>query len=215
MKRSIVFTGGNIDLEFVRKQEISGSDKIICADRGLETVHCLGLVPDVLVGDFDSVDPEILAFYEGREEVHIMRYRPEKDDTDTELALHMAMEQKPDEILVFGAFGTRLDHTLANIGLLSQALGRGIPTYLCDSHNKICMIKDRYCILRERAFGDYITLLPFGGNAGGVTLRGFRYPLTDAVMYAGSSLGVSNELTGEQGVIEVKTGKLLVMESRD
>ncbi len=215
MKRSIVFTGGSIDPEFVRQQEISAGDRIICADHGLEAVHQLGLMPDILLGDFDSVNPEVLAFYERRKEVHIMRYRPEKDDTDTELALHIAMEQKPDEILVFGAFGTRLDHTLANIGLLSQALERGIRTYLCDSHNKICMIKERYCILRERAFGDYITLLPFGGNAGGVTLRGFRYPLTDAVLYAGSSLGVSNELTGEQGVIEVKTGRLLVMESRD
>lgn len=215
MKRSIVFTGGSIDLEFVRQQGISAGDRIICADHGLEAAHQLGLVPNLLVGDFDSVDPELLTLYEGREDVHIMRYRPEKDDTDTELALHMAMEQKPDEVLVFGAFGTRLDHTLANIGLLAQALERGIRAYLCDSHNKICMIKDRYCILRERAFGDYITLLPFGGNAEGVTLQGFRYPLTDAVMYAGSSLGVSNELAGEKGIIEVKKGKLLVMESRD
>lgn len=202
-------------MEFLRQQKIQKEDYVICADHGLEAAHKTGLIPDLLVGDFDSVDKEVFSIYEAREDVEIVRFRPEKDDTDTELALHMAMERKPEEILVFGAFGTRLDHTLANIGLLRQTLEKGIRTILWDTHNKIYMV-DRECHIRKNeAFGDFITLLPFGGNAEGVTLKGFKYLLHDAVMYSGSSLGVSNELTEEEGVIQVKHGRLLVMESRD
>lgn len=215
MRRVIIFTGGSIDIEFLRTQSFSKEDEIICADHGLEAAYKLGITPDLLVGDFDSADSDILSLYEEKENINIVRFRPEKDDTDTELALHMAMKRNPDEILVFGASGTRLDHTLANIGLLSQTLKQGIRTYLWDLHNRISMIGDTCCLRKEQAFGDYVTLLPFGGDAEGVTLQGFKYPLENAVMHSGSSLGVSNELVEEEAVIYIRKGKLLVIESKD
>ena len=214
MSRAIILSGGEIDIGFLKKQAFGREDRIICADRGLFAADRLSLVPDLIVGDFDSGDPAVMAKYK-ETGVKILSFPPEKDDTDTELALHMAMEKAPEEIWIYGGSGTRLDHTLANIGLLKQPMERGIRAYLCDERNRICMMRGSYSIKKTEQFGTYISLLPFGGDAKGVTLRGFQYPLENAVIAAGSSLGVSNELISEEGIIEVKEGILLVMESRD
>lgn len=216
MKRIIIFTGGSIDIDFLRQQDFSGKENVvICADHGLKAAHDLSLLPQFVVGDFDSAGKELLAEYEGRKDVTFVRFPPEKDDTDTELALHMAMDMEPEEILIFGGFGTRLDHTLANIGLLKQPLERGIKAVLCDPYNKIRMVSGEYRIQKTEAFGDYVSILPFGKDAKGVTLAGFQYPLKDALMPQGCSLGVSNEIVEEEAVITVKEGILLVIESRD
>jgi thiamine pyrophosphokinase len=215
MKRVIIFTGGSIDMEFLKKQKFEKEDFIICADHGLEAARDLSLLPDLLVGDFDSVDKAVLAEYEGRDGIELVRFRPEKDDTDTELALHMAMEKEPEEILIYGGFGTRLDHTIANIGLLRQPFMRGIKAVMCDAFNRLCMVQGLYRIRRDEAFGEFVSILPYFGDAKGVTLKGFKYLLKDAVMQAGSSLGVSNEIVAEEGVIEVREGIVLVVESRD
>jgi thiamine pyrophosphokinase len=215
MKRVIIFTGGSTDINFLKKQEFLKEDFIICADHGLETAHDLSLVPNLLVGDFDSVNQKVLAQYKGREGIGIVRFRPEKDDTDTELALHMALDTEPEEILIYGGFGTRLDHTIANIGLLRQPFMRGIKAVMCDAFNRLCMVQGSYRIRRDEAFGEFVSILPYFGDAKGVTLKGFKYLLKDAVMKAGSSLGVSNEIVAEEGVIEVREGIVLVVESRD
>lgn len=210
----VIFTGGSVDIDFLRQQDFSNA-YLICADHGLEIADRLGLMPDLLIGDFDSVDPKLLLRYEKRDEVELKQFQPEKDDTDTELAIKAAIERKPEKILIFGASGTRLDHTLANIGLLKQAMEQGIQAFLWDSYNRICMVQDLYCIRREEAFGQFISLLPFGGDAENVTLSGFKYPLKNGTILSGSSLGISNELIEEEGRIQIKKGRLLVIESRD
>lgn len=214
MKRAIIFTGGNIDIKFLMQQDFS-NDYLICADHGLEIADRLGLTPNLLVGDFDSVDPVIFSHYEKKEGIKIIRFQPEKDNTDTDLAMRFAIEYKPEEILLFGAFGTRLDHTLANIGLLTQAIEKGIKAVLWDTYNRISMIRDICYLRKKEAFGKFISLLPFGGDAENVTLKGFKYPLQNGTLVSGSSLGISNELVEEEGMIQVGKGKLLMIESRD
>lgn len=215
MSFTAIITGGSIDLEYLREQNLSAASYLICADRGLMAADVLGLVPDLMVGDFDSVDPAVFDRYTARPDIETVRFHPEKDDTDTELALSLAAERGQGELRIYGGFGTRMDHTMANIGLLKQMADRGIPAVFCDPYNQIRMICDTYAIKRDQAFGDYVSILPYGGAAMGVTLKGFKYPLEHAVMEIGNSLGVSNEIVEDQAVVMVEKGYLLVIESRD
>jgi len=215
MNVTAVITGGSIDLEYLQGQRLEEASFLICADHGLEAADALGLTPDLLVGDFDSVDTCVLERYLSQAQTEVVRFNPEKDATDTELALKFAVQRGSDEIRIYGGFGTRLDHTLANIALLKQLADQDIPAVLCDPLNQIRMICKNLIICKDKAFGMYVSLLPYGGAARGVTLRGFRYPLEHAIMEPGSSLGISNEIIDEEAVIEIEKGYLLVMESRD
>ena len=123
MKRCLVLTGGRLDLafagSFLEKEEFH---KIVAVDGGLKAARALGITPDVIVGDFDSADPSVLACYRKQEHIIWEVHQPEKDDTDTELALKRAMAMACTEIVLLGATGGRLDHMIGNIQLLYPCL---------------------------------------------------------------------------------------------
>ena len=130
MKRCLIITGGKLDLSFAGSflgQETF--DKIIAVDAGLEAVKALGLEPDMIVGDFDTVKPEVLAYYRRMEHIVWDARQPEKDETDTELALLKAQATGCSEVVVLGATGGRMDHTLGNIHLLFPCLQKGMEAY--------------------------------------------------------------------------------------
>lgn len=219
MKIAII-SGGYIDLSYL-KEELGreGFDYIIAADRGLVALWELGVSPDVMLGDYDSVSQEV---YESFLEMDIPSYTyPErKDDTDTELALQYAVEriqgsQESGSIIIYGATGTRLDHTLANISLLKQGILQGIDMELRDSHNRLRLIQDCLNVRGEDMFGDYVSLIPMSEVVEDICLAGFRYPLQHGNLVQGNSLGVSNVLEEAEGKIHVGRGYLLVIESRD
>ena len=119
MKRCLIITGGPIDLGFARSYlSGEGFDRVIAVDRGLNAAWALGIVPDVIVGDFDSADPAALADFRRREHIVWEVHQPEKDDTDTELAIKRAAAMGAGYIVLLGATGGRLDHLLGNIHLL-------------------------------------------------------------------------------------------------
>ncbi len=221
--RTLIVSGGRIDRDFALSF-LNGRtyDNIIAVDGGLMILHELGWMPTDIVGDFDTVEPELLALYEDRKEVRIRRFNPQKDDTDSEIAVNMAVEYGSRQVDILGASGSRLDHTLGNIrllGLIYQAGKDSFPreAYVYDSHNRIRLV-DRECVISKgEAYGKYISLLPFTQTVKGITLEGFQYPLKDHTMelFQTPTLGISNEIIAAEGKIFCREGVLLVIEARD
>ena len=214
--RVVIISGGHIDDGFaVDWLEKNKYDLMIAADSGMNFLHRNGIVPDIIAGDFDSAKEESVAYFQGLNDVQVIKLNPIKDDTDTEFVIREAIRRGAKEITVLGATGTRLDHVLANVYLLGIGLEEEISIQLVDKHNRIRMIDSGLEIGRDEQFGDYVSVLPVKGDAKGVNLEGMKYPLCDANINCFSSLGVSNEIIDEVAKISVKQGTLLVIESRD
>lgn len=212
----LIISGGHIDDAFaVEWIQTHSYDQMIAADAGMNFLHRNHIVPNVIAGDFDSVSAESLERFQQMQEVEVLRLNPIKDDTDTEYVIREAIRRGAKEITILGATGTRLDHVLANIYLLGIGFESNVSISLVDTHNRIRMIRQSFEIAREKQFGDYVSILPVAGTAYGVTLKGMKYPLQDAVVPQFSSLGVSNEIVDEVAEIMVTDGTLLVIESRD
>jgi len=185
---------------------------VICADGGALHLKRFGIKPDILLGDFDSISQEVLHELE-LDDVEIIRYPVHKDKTDSELALEIAAERGCTEIILLGAMGTRMDHTLANIMLLKKLALSGIRGVIADEHNEIRLILEELSL--EVDNNAKVSLIPAFGNVTGVTTKGLAYPLQDAVLEAGSTLGISNEFSGQTAEVHIKTGMLLVIKSKD
>ena len=214
--RYVIISGGHINDVFALKWlKENKYDCLIAADSGMDFLYRYGLVPNVIAGDFDSVEDESLDEFTGMEEVEVLRLNPVKDDTDTEFVIREAIRRGAKEICIFGATGTRLDHVLANVNLLGIGIEEGVEIQLLDVHNRIRMVEDSLVIAKDDQFGEFVSILPVKGDAIGVTLEGFKYPLHDVAVACFSSLGISNEITAKEAKISVKEGYLLVIESRD
>ena len=211
MKKVVfIISGGDLgDPAFLRKQaETAAPAAMICADGGARHLKTAGIIPDLIVGDMDSLDSESLRYYEAKG-CRIVRHPERKDETDTELALREAFRMEPAEVWIWGALGHRVDHALANVSLLAQGQEKGIEVKLIDEWCELFLVDRRTVIVGEA--GQTVSLFPFAGPAAGVTLTGFEFPLTKAVMEIGRPYGVSNRLMAEKGMIEVDSGRLLVV----
>ena len=212
--RTLIINGGNISNDFASVYiKNNRFDKIIAVDGGLSFANSMNIIPDYIVGDFDTVPKFILDQYEGKSE--IIRFNPEKDNTDSDLAIRLACDIGSSEIVIIGATGRRIDHTIANIELLTIPLKAGIQAYIIDEYNKLYLIDGIHCIERQDMYGKYISLIPLTEYVKGLTLTGFKYSLKDYTYKYGSSLGVSNELKDEHGYIQLSEGILIVMETKD
>ena len=156
----------------------------------------------------DSLSPEILHRYEQRGS-RILRYPQAKNETDTQLALDYALQQLPDEILIFGGLGGRIDHTLANISLLARIAKAGIPAKLADEWCEVFVVT-RHAEIKGSP-GQTISLFPLSSVVSGIDIEGFEYPLSGATMEIGAPYGISNRLTAEKGTIFVASGYLLAI----
>ena len=216
MKRCLIITGGSIDLEFARSYLAKEKfERIIAVDRGLAAEGALGLMPDAAVGDFDTVVPAVLADFRRQEHIVWEVHQPEKDDTDTELAIKRALAMGASHIVLLGATGGRLDHLLGNIHLLFPCLQRGVQASIVDPGNKLYLIDGEHHFKKKDVWGTYVSFLPLTEEVRGITLRGFKYPLTDRDISIGTSLCISNELEQEEASITFREGVLVVVESRD
>ena len=173
MRRCLIITGGTIDLDFAGSfLEHERFDKVIAVDAGLERAAALGLTPDMIVGDFDTVKPEVLEKFRQMEHIVWDVHQPEKDETDTELALRKAQAIGSDEIAVLGATGGRIDHMLGNIHLLFPCLQKGIHAWLIDPQNRIYLIDGEHEFQRSSLWGKYISFLPLTEQVMGSPWRG-------------------------------------------
>lgn len=212
-ERVVIVTGGGLDREDL--EEIRpGEDFLIGVDGGNAALLESGLLPHLAVGDFDSAGAEMHKRLV-RMGVPIEKLPAEKDMTDTHFAVTEALKRRPGTVLLLGALGTRFDHTLANLFLLEMMEREGVRGEILNRHNRIRLLcGEDSCRVRKGRYS-YLSLLPLTETVSGVTLAGFRYPLTEAVLRRRDSLGVSNELVAEEGEIAVRSGMLFVVESRD
>lgn len=188
-------------------------DLMIAADSGLRHLVCLGLKPDILLGDMDSIAPELLE--QARRSGIEPRICPShKDETDTELALSIALEKGGDqaELRLIGASGSRMDHSLANLHLLNRVHSQA---EFWDGLSRIQILQGPAAVPIERPswFAPekpvYVSLLPYGGPVRDITLSGFEYPLLHYDMDENAVIGISNQLTGGRGTVEFASGRLL------
>ncbi len=213
-EKILIVTGGTIDLDFLSAYlKNNNPDYIIGVDGGLNSLNRLQIVPDLIIGDFDSLDNDIAIRY--KEGFDVITLNPRKDYTDTHMACLEAIKLKPLSVDIIGATGTRIDHLSGNLGLLKLLLTEGIKGQILDINNKITMIDKHYKICKKNMFGKYISCIPFSDKVSGVSISGFEYDLEDATMIKEYTIGISNELREEEGHIRVKEGYLLIMETKD
>ncbi|HHU31714.1 MAG: thiamine diphosphokinase [Zhaonellaceae bacterium] len=188
------------------------ADLLICADSGANHVYELGYVPDLIIGDFDSIKPEILQAYCAKG-CAIKTYPSEKDYTDTELAIQLALQEGVTQIDLLGAIGNRLDHSLANIFLLVTYQSENCQIRIVGSDCIAWVTKDKAVVLGDP--GDFVSIISLTRVSQGVGLEGFKYPLCNASIFMGSTLGISNELLSTKGIISVNSGLLLIIHTKN
>ena len=212
--KTLIITGGKINKNFAKKYLKSNKyDIIIAVDKGLETIDYLKLEPQYVLGDFDSVNTKILEKYK-TQNIKIIKLNPEKDLTDTHSAIDLALEIKSTEITILGAIGTRLDHTMANIHILKQALDKNIKAKIVNEKNEIELINKEIIIKKDDNY-KYVSIIPLTTNVTGITIEGMKYIINDYTLSIGDSLGVSNEQIDKEAKISIKTGILVVIKSKD
>lgn len=214
--RILIISGGKVEEEVLRELINTYTySKVIGVDKGLETLDLLGINPDILCGDFDTVNGIIFNKYKGKEECVIKEFPPMKDFTDTHLAVDIAIEEGATVIDICGGTGSRIDHLLGNLGVVAYALSKGVKVYMWDGNNRIQMIDKGIVLEKNECFGKYVSLIPYGGEVSGVTLKGFKYPLKGATLRQEESIGVSNEIVEVSAIVEFSSGRIVVIESRD
>jgi len=204
--RYVIFANGVLPMGEAAKDLIGPEDVVVAADGGAHHCQALGIVPQVVVGDFDSLAEDDLAALEA-DGAQLIHHPPRKDQTDLELALLYAVQQGADEALVLGGLGARWDQTLANLLLAAHRELRGLKLVFVHGGQRLCPIHGEGMI--EGQAGDTVSLIPIGGDAEGVSTQGLEYPLEDETLHLGSSRGVSNVLLGERAEVRVKKGLLL------
>ena len=220
MKKVLIITGGRTDTNFVAeayKEYLP--DVVIVADRGVMAAKELDIIPDYIVGDFDSGDTTVVEYFKSQFEVYgkpmVRTFNPEKDETDTELAISLALTLNPKEIVLLGATGTRLDHTMANIELLYRITESGVRARIIDEYNVISIHDKEITLKRDKAFGEYFSLIPFTDNVKGLNIRGAKYEVENYILSSGSSLGVSNEFMKNIVKISFDSGILILFQTSD
>ncbi|MBQ8184721.1 MAG: thiamine diphosphokinase [Lachnospiraceae bacterium] len=216
---TVIVSGGNIQedfaLFFLKRNTY---DRLIGVDKGLEFLYRHQILPTHIVGDFDSVDTEVISWYrEHNTEIEIRTFDPVKDSTDTQIAVELALELGSTEITILGGMGSRLDHTIGNVQTMALAMKAGVPCALLDAQNRVRLIREPLTIKKEEQYGRYVSLLPLTTTVEEVSLKGFKYPLTNHTFTSTESagLGVSNEIVDREAHITFSQGVLMLIESRD
>jgi len=218
--KAVIIANGILEKNETFSETIKQAELIICADGGASHLIRMGILPHVIIGDLDSISPEDRAFF-NEKSIEMIKYPSEKDVTDTELAAEFAMENKCNDITFLGVTGTRLDHTLANIFLLKKLAFRfagqegesRVQCKIIDDNNEIYIVSKSLSL--KKTHNAFLSIIPLTETVEGVTTSGLKYPLTNAEMNFGSTLGISNQFLCETAIISVKKGVIIVIKSRD
>lgn len=213
---TVLLCGGCMEEDFAKQAlEKIQPDCVIGIDKGLEFCYRNQIVPQYILGDFDSIDRQVLAYYENQKEIPVKRYQPEKDASDTRIGLELALKLKSTRIFLLGATGGRLDHYMANLQSLLVPLKYGAQAWILDPQNAITVLDRGRKIQKKELPGKYVSFFSMGDQVEGITLKGFKYPLTDYTLTNDNSIAVSNELAREEAEVSFTKGRLLMIFSKD
>jgi thiamine pyrophosphokinase len=214
-RRGIILCGGVIEDDFVLNMiNEFKPDSIIAVDKGLNFLDCHNIEPNVIVGDFDSVDKGIISRYKEKDRIQIYQHESMKEWSDTELAIKVAIDLKLEELLILGATGKRLDHFWANVQSLKLALDAGVCGTILDSRNRIRLLDGDFTLDKKESFGCYLSLFPLGGILTNITLEGVKYPMNNEELTPWNSRCVSNEIIDKMK-ISFEKGIIVLMETKD
>ena len=206
--RAFIYTGGTVRIESITEHP-KADDLCIAADQGYHTAKALGERIDLLLGDFDSIGS-----VPGDEGMEIQRVPAEKDYTDTQLAVEIALERGADEIIIIGGLSGRLDHTLSTLAILEDLNTRGVYCTITDGQNRARYMKSTSTLIARSPY-KYLSLIAADEVVKGVDIEGCKYPLKKATLRRSHQFAVSNEITGNVAFIAVKKGGVFIIESRD
>lgn len=230
--RAYIFTGGTVNLKAVSVSP-EENDIVIAADSGYKTAEALGVKVDILIGDMDSLKhtPKSTG------DMEIIRLPEEKDVTDTQAAVELAIDKGADGIYIIGGIGSRLDHTMSSIAILerieslfSAPLGkrrrffglnkqakaaRMVDAYITNGYNRVRFLRNNSVIIPRSPHYKYLSILSVDERVKGVTIDGCKYPLNGAVLCRREQYAVSNEITGNCAFVAVERGAIYIVESYD
>ncbi|MBU1326609.1 thiamine diphosphokinase [Patescibacteria group bacterium] len=204
-----IVAGGKLSKKFL--PEMKRADYSIGVDHGAYWLIKNNIRPDVSLGDFDSVTEEELRCIK-QQSKKIIVCAKEKNETDLEIAVGEAMSIHPQKVVIYGATGVRLDHTIAAVNLLGKFLANKIPAKIVDEHNEISLMNTKQILPKGKH--KYFSIFAYTKKAV-VTLKQFKYPVSQKTFFRESSLGVSNEIQSQKGEVIIHSGKVLVIKSKD
>jgi len=209
--QAVIFAGGTLRPGKAVQTAIAQADLILAADSGASTALQHDCIPLIVVGDLDSLDAQPLQQLQAQG-THIIQAAVEKNETDTELAIQVAIEHGATSITLLGALGgQRFDHMMANILLLAGF--ETVPIRIVDGPSVCWLLRGPERSVIDGHAGDLLSLLPLTGDATGVRTQGLYYPLPGETLYFGRPRGVSNVFLGEQAEVALETGMLLVIKT--
>lgn len=210
--KCILVCAGDLEISDIPVRE---DDLVIAVDGGYMYCGIFEIEPDIVIGDFDSLEEKYVrqieeTYASGTGRKRMVRLNPEKDDTDTLAALKLGLAEGYREFHLYGAMGGRLEHTIANLQCLLYLKEHGAAAYIWDGSMMMTLIKDESISFRQEMEG-VLSVFAVGGQAEGVSEKGLKYTLTDAVIKEDFPIGISNEFIGEKAEISVRQGRLLVI----
>lgn len=209
--RFVIIANGPMLKPPLYRHLVGDKDLVVCVNGGVRNALALGFKPQVVIGDMDSMDAALREQLQ-EEGCRFVEYPSRKDETDCELAVRYALSQGASELIMLGALGGRVDHTLANVMLLALPELEGVKVRLVEGDQEVLLIRDEVVI--EGQAGDTLSLLPLSGDVVGIYTEGLAYPLHDGTLKFGAARGVSNSLTGPRARVRVGRGLLLVVHHR-
>lgn len=207
--RAVIAVNGIIDNYAAVAKLLRADDHLVGADGGTRHLLALGRTPHVVVGDLDSLPAAVIDEL-AAQGVRFERHRPEKDQTDLELAIERALADGAEEVLLIGALGGRLDQTLANLLIVAQRTWPA-PVRIVEDEQVAEVLRGPGVLELRGLPGDTVSLIPLGAAVEGITYTGLRYPLADATLPFGSTRGVSNELLDSVATVTIRAGVALVV----
>lgn len=208
MKRAAIFCNGDLSDVSTVKKYINAQTLLIGCDGGTAHILSLGLMPRVVIGDFDSLSSKTFRLLR-QNRVECIKYPRDKLCTDTELGLMLAKKRGYTDIIMTGIRGRETDHLIANLALLGKKRYLSLNLRMIDGKEEMTLVRREIDITGKK--GDIISLIPIGDDARGVSTEGLFYPLKNAKLRAWTSQGLRNHLTGKQGKVALKKGSLLVI----
>lgn len=205
--KAYIFTGGEIFHQYIEEKP-EGDDLVIAADAGYKNAKLMGAHINLLIGDFDSLG----SIPDDVDEVY--RLPAEKDVTDTQIAVDLAVERGANEIVIIGSTSGRLDHTLSTLAILEKYWEKRIPIYVVNGQNRVRYIRDSGFIVVRSQY-KYFSLIAADEKVKGVSIEGGKYPLSKKTLLRNHQFAVSNEITKNCALITVKKGGVYIIESKD
>jgi len=204
--KAIIFVNGELNHPQKVRQFLHKNDYLIAVDGGLRHLIALNLMPDLVVGDLDSITPEMFKFIESNQ-IPKLQLDIHKNETDLEIAIQTAFELDYKDIILIGAIGNRVDHTLENIFILAKPVWENINFTITDGTQDIFLIRS------EKTFpgniNDIVSLIPLTAIVSGVMTKGLYYPLNHEDLFRENARGISNLMVSNEAMVQIKSGILI------